>query len=244
MRRAIAAKVRAGNASPTSARALADRLLAAYPVPLAPPPIPEPRRAAPALYADNCASCHGAKGEGPSGEFAKLDPAPIAFADRDRARERSVSNTWSACCLLLDFSCVLLAARQGANPYELLGETAAPMASAEAPADAQPAEPAAYAGMPDWLRPGAAPELEPDALSEADAETAAPAEGAGYASLPDWLRPGAVAEPDAAQSAESAPAARAEETALTAGYDSLPDWLRPGSDALEAQPAATEAGRS
>ncbi|MBA3669704.1 MAG: FTR1 family protein, partial [Sphingomonas sp.] len=34
--------------------------------------------------------CHGAKGEGPSGAFAKLDPAPIAFVDRNRARARSI----------------------------------------------------------------------------------------------------------------------------------------------------------
>ena len=72
-----------------SARALADRLIGAYPVPLAPASVPSLERGA-RLYADNCASCHGGKGEGPSGEFAKLDPAPIAFADRERARERSV----------------------------------------------------------------------------------------------------------------------------------------------------------
>ncbi|MBA3835698.1 MAG: FTR1 family protein, partial [Sphingomonas sp.] len=43
-----------------------------------------------ALYATNCSSCHGPGGEGPKGAFAKLDPPPIAFADRDRARDRSV----------------------------------------------------------------------------------------------------------------------------------------------------------
>ena len=71
------------------AKSLAARLLAAYPVPLAPAKAPDIARGA-ALYAQNCASCHGAKGEGPSPEFAKLDPPPIAFADRDRARDRSV----------------------------------------------------------------------------------------------------------------------------------------------------------
>ena len=58
-------------------------------MPLAPATRPDPARGA-ALYAENCASCHGAKGEGPSGAFAKLDPPPIAFADRERARERSL----------------------------------------------------------------------------------------------------------------------------------------------------------
>lgn len=71
------------------ARTLASQLLAAYPVPLAPANAPDVTRGR-ALYAENCASCHGGKGEGPSGTYAQLDPAPIAFADRDRARDRSV----------------------------------------------------------------------------------------------------------------------------------------------------------
>ena len=71
------------------AKALAEALLAAYPVPLAPTAAPDLDRGA-KLYAETCASCHGGKGEGPSGAFAKLDPPPIAFANRERARERSL----------------------------------------------------------------------------------------------------------------------------------------------------------
>jgi high-affinity iron transporter len=71
------------------AKAVAAKLLAAYPVLLAPTSAPDPSRGR-ALYVENCASCHGGKGEGPAGEFAKLDPPPIAFADRERARERSI----------------------------------------------------------------------------------------------------------------------------------------------------------
>jgi len=71
------------------ARELAAGLLAAHPVPLAPARAPDAARGA-TLYAQNCASCHGAKGDGASGAFAKLDPPPIAFADRERARERSL----------------------------------------------------------------------------------------------------------------------------------------------------------
>jgi high-affinity iron transporter len=70
-------------------RALASDLLTAHPVPLAPAEAPDMGRAG-ALYASSCASCHGPAGEGGRGEFAKLDPPPIAFADRERARERSI----------------------------------------------------------------------------------------------------------------------------------------------------------
>jgi len=83
----------ANKAEPTAiaarARGLAERLLAAYPVPLAPTAVPDLGRGA-ALYAESCASCHGGKGEGPNAAFAELDPPPIAFADRARARDRSI----------------------------------------------------------------------------------------------------------------------------------------------------------
>lgn len=71
------------------ARAMASQLLAAYPVPLAPNTAPDRTRGA-ALYALNCASCHGAKGNGLGPAAKGLDPAPIAFADAERARERSL----------------------------------------------------------------------------------------------------------------------------------------------------------
>ena len=85
---AIAAKVPPADIA-RQAKSLAARLLGAYPVPLAPQNAPDVARGA-SLYAQNCASCHGAKGEGPQPAFAKLDPPPIAFADRHRARDRSV----------------------------------------------------------------------------------------------------------------------------------------------------------
>ena len=85
---AIAAKAEPG-AIAAQAKSLAARLLAAYPVPMAPQRVPDLARGA-ALYAQNCASCHGGKGEGPPPAFAQLDPPPIAFADRERARDRSL----------------------------------------------------------------------------------------------------------------------------------------------------------
>ena len=72
-----------------SARKLASDLLAAYPVPLAPGQAPDPARGA-ALFAENCASCHGSKGDGRGEQAAKLDPPPIAFTDAERARKRSL----------------------------------------------------------------------------------------------------------------------------------------------------------
>ena len=71
------------------ARALADQLLAAYPVPLAPSTVPDLARGS-ALYAQNCASCHGADGSARVPGMAAMDPPPIDFTDRARARERSV----------------------------------------------------------------------------------------------------------------------------------------------------------
>lgn len=71
-----------------AARALGAHLLAAYPVPLAPSKLPDLARGA-ALYADNCASCHGLSGDGHGPDAAKLHPRPVAFRDADRARERS-----------------------------------------------------------------------------------------------------------------------------------------------------------
>ena len=71
------------------ARGLAGQLLLAYPMPLAPSTPPDPAQAA-TLYQQQCASCHGATGAGDGPAGAGLDPAPIAFTDRERARERSV----------------------------------------------------------------------------------------------------------------------------------------------------------
>lgn len=71
------------------ARALASNLLAAYPVPLAPAKAPDRARGA-ALYAENCASCHGATGDGQGPQATRLDPPPIAFTDIARARKRSL----------------------------------------------------------------------------------------------------------------------------------------------------------
>jgi high-affinity iron transporter len=71
------------------ARSLAAQLIGAYPVPLAPRRMPDLARGT-ALYAQNCASCHGADGDAKVPVAATMDPPPIAFTDRERARERSL----------------------------------------------------------------------------------------------------------------------------------------------------------
>lgn len=72
-----------------TARRLGGNLLAAYPVPLAPPGPPDLTRGA-TLYSQNCASCHGDAGNGRGGAARGMDPPPIDFTDRARARERSL----------------------------------------------------------------------------------------------------------------------------------------------------------
>ena len=70
------------------AHGLAADLLKAYPVPLAPAKAPDFARGA-TLFAQNCASCHGAAGNGRGPNAAKLATPPIAFTDVARARQRS-----------------------------------------------------------------------------------------------------------------------------------------------------------
>lgn len=94
MKQAAALKAAIGAKRPPSevaglARGLAGDLLAAYPVALAPSAAPDFARGA-AVYAENCASCHGAAGDGKGPASKGLDPPPIAFTDQDRARHRSV----------------------------------------------------------------------------------------------------------------------------------------------------------
>jgi len=70
------------------AHALAADLLTAYPTPLAPTRTPDLARGA-ALYAENCAACHGETGRADGPNAVGMDPPPIAFADVERARQRS-----------------------------------------------------------------------------------------------------------------------------------------------------------
>lgn len=79
------------SATDVAARAhkLGAELLAAYPTPLAPTKAPDLAHGA-ALYTEQCAACHGASGLGDGPNAKTLDPKPVAFADVDRARQRSL----------------------------------------------------------------------------------------------------------------------------------------------------------
>jgi len=72
----------------SAAHALGQHLLAAYPVPLGPKQVPDFARGD-QLFQQSCASCHGAKGDAQTAMARQLNPPPIAFADRDRAGQRS-----------------------------------------------------------------------------------------------------------------------------------------------------------
>ena len=84
----IAAKAAATDVA-KQARALGEALLAAYPVPRAPQQLPDLTQGE-ALYQTHCASCHGATGNGDGPQSLNLDPAPIAFSNLERARQRSL----------------------------------------------------------------------------------------------------------------------------------------------------------
>ena len=64
-------------------------LVAAYPIPVAPKTLPDLQRGA-SLFQAQCASCHGATGGGNGPLAANMDPPPIDFTDRERARSRSL----------------------------------------------------------------------------------------------------------------------------------------------------------
>ncbi len=71
------------------ARRLGADLLKAYPVPLAPAQLPDLNRGN-QLFQMNCAACHGAAGQGNGPAAASLNPKPVNFTDRTRARQRSI----------------------------------------------------------------------------------------------------------------------------------------------------------
>ena len=72
------------------AHGAAASLVQAYPFPMAPAFVPNLTQGA-QLYAQQCASCHGANGDGNGPAAAGLEPPPIAFTDSERADARSLA---------------------------------------------------------------------------------------------------------------------------------------------------------
>ena len=88
---ALHSKVAAKAAPPVIAglaRQLGADLLKAYPVPLAPAQLPDLNRGS-QLFETNCAACHGSSGQGDGPAARSINPKPVNFTDRARARERS-----------------------------------------------------------------------------------------------------------------------------------------------------------
>jgi high-affinity iron transporter len=77
------------------ARRLGAEVLAAYPVAVAPARVPDLARGG-VLYAEQCASCHGASGDGAGPAAAALEVPPIDFTDHARARQRSLFALYQA----------------------------------------------------------------------------------------------------------------------------------------------------
>ncbi len=72
----------------SQAHQLADALLTTYPVPTSPAVAPDLIQGA-SLYQNYCASCHGVSGGGDGPAAVGLNPPAIAFADVERADQRS-----------------------------------------------------------------------------------------------------------------------------------------------------------
>jgi high-affinity iron transporter len=84
----IAARAAASDVA-AAARGLAADFVKVYPFPLSPGVAPDLAQGR-VLYAQHCATCHGADGRGNGTQGVGLEPPPIAFTDEARARERSV----------------------------------------------------------------------------------------------------------------------------------------------------------
>lgn len=171
------------------ARGLAADLLIAYPVPLAPAAVPDVARGK-ALYAENCAICHGEAGNGHGPGSVGLDPPPVNFTDRTRARERSIFALYQVIELGLDgtsmasFAHLPVADRWALAFY--VGGFAYPASDAAKGEEKWKNDPAVRAGFTLKSLVGTTPHVLADHLGEATASE-----------ITAYLRhnPGAVTEP-------------------------------------------------
>lgn len=80
------------------ASALRWKMIEAYKLTVAPRASPDLKRGA-ALYAAQCAACHGTEGRGDGIAAKGLNPAPANFHDRDRMAQRSIYGLYSTITL-------------------------------------------------------------------------------------------------------------------------------------------------
>lgn len=80
------------------ANELRGSVISAYKVAVSPGKTPDLQGAA-ALYASQCASCHGAEGKGDGAAAAGMEPAPANFHDADRMAQRSVYGLYNTISL-------------------------------------------------------------------------------------------------------------------------------------------------
>ncbi len=95
---AFVASKAAADAVAESAAGLRWALIRAYGLRVAPRSTPDPARGA-ALFATNCAACHGAQGRGDGPAAKGLDPVPANFHDAARMAERSAYGLYNAITL-------------------------------------------------------------------------------------------------------------------------------------------------
>ena len=74
------------------------RVIEVYNVTVAPKSAPDLKRGA-ALYAAQCAACHGAQGRGDGPAAKGLDPAPANFHNRERMAQRSLYGLYNTITL-------------------------------------------------------------------------------------------------------------------------------------------------
>jgi mono/diheme cytochrome c family protein len=74
-------------------------LVAAYGLEVAPKAVPRVAATAAALYAQHCASCHGAEGRGDGPAATGLDPRPASFQDTERMASRSLYGLYNSISL-------------------------------------------------------------------------------------------------------------------------------------------------
>jgi len=167
-------------------------LIGAYGLRVAPRQLPDLARGR-ALYAENCAACHGAQGKGDGPAAKGLDPAPSNFHDAARMSERSLYGLYNVITLGVSGTAMAPFARLSEEDrWALALEVGRMSVPAErlAPSEAAWGTPQARAAFPDL-----------SSFTGYSAEEIRQRHGDAAASAIDYLR----AHPEALQAGKPAP---------------------------------------